>query len=147
MVKTLYDIYQGMFKQEDLSGTLRITENPAAPLQCTRSSFIALLSFLKYHVKADWKPIIEDRLPKLINSDYKQILLAPYAPDFLLQCHLHQLVTTYSLSLEWGQQALGPNIKMPGEISEVIPLRTFRLSSFHIFSESLERVFVTSFLA
>ena len=108
MVKILYDIYQGMFKQEDLIGNLRITENPTTPPQCTRGSFIAFLRFLKFHVKADWKPIIEDRLPKLIESDYKAILLAPFMPDFILQCHLHQLVTTYGLSLEWGQQALGP---------------------------------------
>jgi MYND finger len=108
MVKILYNIYQRMFKQEDLIGNLRITGSRATPPQCTRGSFIAFLRFLKYHVKADWKPIIEDRLPKLIESDYEGIHLAPFVPDFALQCHLHQLVTSYILSLKWGQHVLAP---------------------------------------
>jgi len=102
VVKILHEIYCRMFEHEDLFGI----PNPVArPLECTRGSFIAFIRFLKDHVKANWKAIVEDELPKFTHTT------PTFLPDFILQCHLHQLVTTFGLNLEWGQQVLRPELQ------------------------------------
>ena len=90
MVRILSGIYTAMFEQH---------RNVQLVPKCTQGSFFALLRFLKVHLRADWKAIIETKLPDLVGPSPNKPLVI-LNPDFALHCHLHQIMSPDLLDMD-----------------------------------------------
>ena len=104
MVKILWDMYEAMYPQN---------ENGFLERRCTLGHFFAFLSYLKTHVAADWKCILETFLDRCSNDGGSSKMAPGQAAegDLVLQCHLHRLTSHSLLSLDSGGGAILPRLE------------------------------------
>lgn len=106
-----FSVYKNMFAKEN---TMQLLANPLLAMQksteshYTRSSFVALLGFVKAKVLTDWDRIM-DFLMDLIESDTSLMMGAHHYQDLICQLHIHNLFNLETLEPAFVEKRRSPH--------------------------------------